>query len=161
MQLLAVPGAVHHHEVQLAIPVHVRHRHRGGTESTRAVRDRSLEGSVTIAQEHAHITIIDGEAGTTVRHHDIGFAIPVHVRYCDAVGKEPARTVSHHCFRGSLAVANQHAHIAAAASVISALVRHHDVNVTISSLIRYRQRQGTKAARAVSDLRLEGSVAVA
>ena len=69
-------AAIRHHQVALAVPVHIRHRHEIGTRPARAVGHRRMECPISVPEQHA-----DCRGRAYVCDYNVGLTVSVHIRY--------------------------------------------------------------------------------
>jgi hypothetical protein len=153
--------AVHHDDIELSVTVHVSGSNRGGAKAARRISDHLLERSVAVANKHADITLIDGDARTAVRDHDVGYSNATEISNSNSIGIDSARIVDLSRVKCSVAVAKRHSNRARSASWLSALVPDHGIKFAVSVHITYSQRESNEPSRIERHFLTEGPVAIA
>src|SRR5580698_4376494 len=152
--------AVHHHHVGFAVTVYVRDIDRRCAEFAGWVSNGSLKSSVAVTQQNGDITLIDGDAGTAVRHNDVRLAVAVQIREYDRVWVNAAGVRERRGLKSSVAIAQQHADIARVANLSGALMSNHYVRLAVSVHVADNHRKDNQPTRDERHFWLESSVAV-
>src|SRR5262249_28772790 len=143
---------VGHGKVEEPVVVEIPHGHGRGRASG-SEKPGASKGTVAVAQQNAHPTIVQERRRASIAHGEVEEAVPVDGPYRHRTGPAPGAEIP--CgLEEAVAVAQEHAHGTAE------LVRNDEIEEAVAVYIRHGHEPGY-APRGERARVLEGAVAVA